>query len=91
LLSIEYSPVAALNRTYAFSKARGKEMAIVEAEKLGLDDNYLYQALLGELYSGVDNAKAVRHFKKALRLNKSVSDSVLLVRKIERLDSKINR
>jgi RNA polymerase sigma-70 factor (ECF subfamily) len=90
LLSFEYSPVAALNRTYAFSKARGKEMAIVEAEKLSLDDNYLYQTLLGELYSGVDNEKAVRHFKKALRLNKSAADSVLLERKIERLDPNTN-
>jgi RNA polymerase sigma-70 factor (ECF subfamily) len=88
LLSLEYSPVAALNRTYAFSKARGKEDAIIEAEKLELNDHYLYEALLGELYSGVDNAKAVGHFKNALRLNKSARDSVLLKRKVEKLESR---
>jgi RNA polymerase sigma factor (sigma-70 family) len=34
LLQIQYSPIAALNRTYALSKANSKEEAIVEAEKL---------------------------------------------------------
>ncbi len=33
LLKIEYSPIAALNRTYALSKANGKPEAIKEAEK----------------------------------------------------------
>ncbi|MBV4356658.1 RNA polymerase sigma factor [Pinibacter aurantiacus] len=89
LLSLEYSPVAALNRTYAFSKARGKEEAIVEAEKLELNDHYLYQALLGELYSGVDSVKAIRHFKDALRLCRSTTDHRLLERKIGKLESRI--
>jgi RNA polymerase sigma-70 factor (ECF subfamily) len=42
LLQMEYSPIAALNRTYALSKANGKEEAIVEAEKLHLTDCHLY-------------------------------------------------
>ncbi len=33
LLQLEYSPMAALNRTYALSKANGKAEAIAEAEK----------------------------------------------------------
>ncbi|MBS1504966.1 MAG: RNA polymerase subunit sigma, partial [Bacteroidetes bacterium] len=33
-LQLEYSPVAALNRTYALAKANGKQEAIIEAEKL---------------------------------------------------------
>ena len=36
LLQIEYSPIAALNRTYALSKANSKQEAIAEAEKLNL-------------------------------------------------------
>src|SRR5207247_7244342 len=36
LLQIQYSPIAALNRTYALSKANGKQEAIPEAEKLNL-------------------------------------------------------
>ncbi|MDI3318813.1 RNA polymerase sigma factor [Pinibacter soli] len=89
LLSLEYSPAAALNRTYAFSKARGKKEAIVEAEKLELNDHYLYQALLGELYSGVNNEKAIRHFKKALILSKSGAERALLERKIGKLETRI--
>jgi RNA polymerase sigma-70 factor (ECF subfamily) len=61
LLQIEYSPIAALNRTYALSKANGKAEAIIEAEKLKLDNNHLYHSLLGELYTGVDNTKATAH------------------------------
>ncbi len=33
LLILEYSPMAALNRTYALAKADGKEKAIIEAER----------------------------------------------------------
>ena len=40
LLQVAYSPVAALNRTYALSKARNKETAIEEAEKLKLTGNH---------------------------------------------------
>ncbi|HET6995460.1 MAG TPA: sigma-70 family RNA polymerase sigma factor, partial [Chitinophagaceae bacterium] len=58
LLQVEYSPVAALNRTYALSKANGKGEAIIEAEKLRLTDNHFYFTLLGELYTGIDNLKA---------------------------------
>ncbi|WP_448634312.1 RNA polymerase sigma factor [Pedobacter panaciterrae] len=39
LLIIEYSPIVALNRTFALAKAYGKAIAIVEAEKLKLTDN----------------------------------------------------
>jgi RNA polymerase sigma-70 factor (ECF subfamily) len=71
---IEYSPIAALNRTYALAKANGKAEAIKEAEKIGLTENHLYHALLGELYSGIDNIKAVSHLQKALKFAKSTAD-----------------
>src|SRR6187455_1813664 len=70
LLVIEYSPVAALNRTYALSKVKGKQEAICEAEKLDLPDNHFYFTLLGELYTDIDNKKAKEHFQKALGLQK---------------------
>ena len=47
LIIIEYSSVIALNRTFAHGKVYGKEKAIVEAEKLGLEDNHYYHELLG--------------------------------------------
>ena len=46
LLQIQYSPIAALNRTYALSKVNGKEEAIIEAEKLNLVENPFYFGLL---------------------------------------------
>ncbi len=74
LLQIEYSPIAALNRTYALSKANGKQEAIVEAEKLNLAENHLYHSLLGNLYATIDQAKALTHLKLALDLAKSAAD-----------------
>jgi len=83
LLQIEYSPIAALNRTYALSKANGKQVAITEAEKLNLTDNQFYFALLGELYTDVDNIKANQNFQKALSLAKTQTDKHTIQKKIE--------
>jgi RNA polymerase sigma factor (sigma-70 family) len=85
LLQLEYSPVAALNRTYALSKANGKQEAIREAEKLHLADNQFYFALLGELYTGIDNEKARQHFETAIFLAKTQSDKQALHKKIDKL------
>ncbi len=85
LLLIEYSPIAALNRTYALAKARGKTEAIIEAEKIRLVDNHLYHSLLGELYIGVDNKKAITHLEKALKLAKSSADKIQISNKINTL------
>jgi predicted RNA polymerase sigma factor len=74
LLVIEYSPAAALNRTYALSKAMGKAEAIAEAEKLNLAGNYLYHCLLGYLYTDVDNIQAINNYAMALVLTKAKPD-----------------
>ena len=74
LLQLEYSPIAALNRTYAFSRTHGKEAAIREAEKLCLSDSHLYHALLGHLYSQVDSSAALRHYRTALEMAKTAGD-----------------
>jgi RNA polymerase sigma factor (sigma-70 family) len=86
LLLLEYSPMAALNRTYALSKANGKAEAIAEAEKLKLVDNHLYHSLLGELYTGVDNKKAISCFQIALGLAKSKDDQAIISTKIIALE-----
>ena len=82
LLLIEYSPMAALNRTYALAKANSKTEAIAEAEKLNLIGNHLYHSLLGELYTDVDNTKALQHFEFALKLAVSVSDKTIIKNKM---------
>jgi RNA polymerase sigma factor (sigma-70 family) len=85
LLQTEYSPIAALNRTYALSKANGRQEAIVEAEMLELRDNQFYFMLLGELYTGLDKARAKTNFEKAYMLAKTESDKQAIQRKMERL------
>jgi RNA polymerase sigma factor (sigma-70 family) len=85
LLQIDYSPVAALNRTYALSRARGKQAAIAEAEKLQLTGNHFYFLLLSELYTDIDNKKARNHFQKALSLARTETDKKTIQKKIENL------
>ncbi|MEQ8684573.1 MAG: sigma factor [Imperialibacter sp.] len=83
LLQLEYSPIAALNRTYALAKVQGKETAIVEAEKLKLLDNHFYFMLLGELYKGIDNAQATSYLEQALALAKTSTDRHTIQRSID--------
>jgi RNA polymerase sigma factor (sigma-70 family) len=85
LLSIEYSPVAALNRTYALSKINGKQEAIAEAEKLMLTNNHFYFTLLGELYTGINPSKARANFIKALSLAKTQTDKRTIQQKMDKL------
>jgi predicted RNA polymerase sigma factor len=85
LLQIEYSPVAALNRTYAVAKANGVQKAIIEAEKLNLIDNHFYFTLLGELYKTNDKEKSKSHFLTALSLAKSITDKQTIKQKMTNL------
>lgn len=88
LLQIEYSPIAALNRTYALARTNGKAEAIIEAEKLNLTVNHLYHSLLGELYINIDNTKAKENFQKALMLAKNAADKKVITNKILELQEK---
>lgn len=90
LLIIEYSPVAALNRTFALYKARGAKTAIQEAEKLQLNSNHFYFTLLGELYKQQDSAKAKALYEKALALAKTQADRQVIGAKIEALNRSEN-
>ena len=85
LLQVEYSPIAALNRTYALAKANSREEAIVEAEKLQLTDNHYYYTLLGELYIGVDDEKAKHNLEKALFLARTNTDKQTISIKLSNL------
>lgn len=85
LLQLEYSPIAALNRTYALSKVYGNQVAIKEAEKLNLYGNHYYFTLLGELYRGIDDKKAGENFHKALSLAKTHTDIRTIQMKIDGL------
>ncbi|HET7119404.1 MAG TPA: DUF6596 domain-containing protein [Hanamia sp.] len=85
LLQIQYSPIAALNRTFAISKTYGKNAAILEAEKLQLTNNQYYFSLLGELYKDIDNKKAIANFEKAYALVITQSEKQIIKKKIEEI------
>jgi predicted RNA polymerase sigma factor len=89
LLFNRYSPLTALNRTYALSKVKGKAAAIEEAEKLGLNNNHLYHVLLGYLYTGTggDNAKATRHLTTAMKLAKTERERILIGKDLTKCES----
>ena len=85
LLQLEYSPIAALNRTFALSKANSKEEAIVEAEKLKLEENHLYHSLLGNLYLDSNKELAMQHFRKAFALSKSEQEKNFILQIINKI------
>jgi RNA polymerase sigma factor (sigma-70 family) len=82
LLQIDYSPMAALNRTYALARAQNPQKAIEEAEKLNLQNHHFYHALLGELYRTIDTAKSLAHYHNALQTAKTEHDRQLMKTKI---------
>jgi predicted RNA polymerase sigma factor len=82
LLQIEYSPVAALNRTYVLSKIYGKKKAIEEALKINLENNFLYHSLLAELYSSENKKKQIRHLEIAISLAPNPNDKKVLFDKL---------
>tara|TARA_R110002051_G_scaffold255120_2_gene314187 strand:+ start:16708 stop:17943 length:1236 start_codon:yes stop_codon:yes gene_type:complete len=83
LLQIEYSPITALNRTYALAIAHGKKTAISEALKINLKNNHLYHSLLAELYCGMDKKKQIEHLKLALTLTDNIKDKSILNNKLK--------
>lgn len=85
LLLLEYSPIAALNRAYAFARVYGEEKAIPEAEGLQLTGNLFYHSLLGELYAKLDPPEAARHFEKALALAETGAEKAVIREKLEAL------
>ncbi|WP_353183400.1 DUF6596 domain-containing protein [Parapedobacter lycopersici] len=89
LLTIAYSPIAALNRTFALAKVRGKAAAIAEAEKLQLTGNLFYYSLLGNLYTGIDNRQALAYYRAALKAVGTDADREIIQRHITALSSDI--
>lgn len=85
LILIEYSPVTALSRTFAFAKVYGHKKAIHEAEKLNLTDSNYYHELVGYLYADTDIDKAINHYEQAVKLTKSRTKKQSLTKEIKRL------
>jgi len=88
LILIEYSPVTALNRTFAFARVYGNEKGIQEAEKLHMEEQPYYHSLLGYMYADINTDKAVCHYEKAVELSKSRVEKQILAKEIKRLSGK---
>lgn len=82
LLAINYSPSVALNRIFALYKVNGPGEALLEAEKLKLENNHFYYVLLGELYSTIDEEKAIANYEKAYSLARTEPEKQEILRKI---------
>jgi predicted RNA polymerase sigma factor len=85
LLQIHYSESGALNRIYSLFKINGSRLALVEAEKLQLNDNHFYYTLLGELYQDLDKVKASKYFRNAYVLAKTRSEKRVIRDKLNHL------
>jgi len=85
LLQIQYSPIIALNRTYALYKANGKDAAIKEALKIDLKDNYFYHSLMSELYKDSDKNLQIEHLKQALLLTENKTSKAVLNDKLKEI------
>lgn len=84
LLQIEYSPMAALNRTFAVSKAKSKKEALVEAKKLKLEKSHMYFTLLSELSE--DKKEKIAFLEKAILLSSTDSENEFLKAKLNKLN-----
>jgi len=91
LLLIEYSPITALNRTFAFAMVHGNEKGIQEAGRLGLNSNSQYYSLLAYLYSDTDMDKSIHYYEQAIKFTKSSNEIQAFTREIKRLSEKKNK
>lgn len=83
LLTIEYSPIIAMNHSYALAKAQSPQLAIEAALKLDLVDNVHYFCLMAELYKMADDShQEVLYLNKALKLAKKANQKTLIKRKL---------
>jgi len=85
LLMLQYSPAAALNRTYALYRARGADAALPEARKLRLENNHFYWVLLAELQKDTDPGESIRCLEQALSLAKTKPERHLIQKRIHLL------
>jgi len=87
LLLVNPSPSVALNRIFAFYKVEGRKSALIEAQKLNLENNHFYFLLLGELYKTLDTQKAKVNFEKAYSLAKTETEKEGIQQKIDELEN----
>lgn len=85
LLTIEYSPVIAMNRTYVLAMANSVEEALAEALNLDLKNDHHYLCLLAELYRmNEDTDQEIAYLNKAHQFAKKENEKKLIQRKLDK-------
>lgn len=87
LLKVDSSPLLVLNRIYAVAQVHGKSQAIIEALAIPGTGGRFYPMLLGELYTGIDDEKAIIHFEEALTLARS-SERGSIVKRLNKIKNR---
>ncbi len=85
LILIEYSPVTALNRAFAYAKVYRIKEGINETEKLKLEYNAHYFGLLGYLYTSLDREQAISNYLKAISLSASPYEKQLFEKRMREI------
>ncbi|MFY0598605.1 MAG: sigma-70 family RNA polymerase sigma factor [Cyclobacteriaceae bacterium] len=85
LLTLEYSPLIAMNRSFALAKAHSPQKAIEVTLKLNLEHDPHYFCLMAELYRMNHNTdQEIINLNKALKLVKKENEKALVQRKLEK-------
>lgn len=85
LLTVNTSPIVALNRIWAFSKVHGNVTAINAAKELDLKTNHFYFILLAELYRQLDASKSIDYLTKALSFSKTDTEKEMITKRIREI------
>ncbi len=87
LLTIEYSPIIALNRTYALAQATSVDQAIQEAYKLDLKKNHHFFCMLAEFFRMSNKIdKEIEYLHKALEFVNKENEKKLILKKLEKVN-----
>ncbi len=85
LLLLEYSPIIAMNRTFALAMANTAQEAIAAAKQLNLENNNYYFWLMAELFRLNKEPKIeIEYLNKALALTTKKGEKDLLETKLEK-------
>ena len=88
LLSLKDHPMIRLNRAYIVAKVLSRQTAIDQLREIeGLEDSYLYYALLAELHEPDDHLLAKAYWQQALSLSGLESQRTLIRQRIALLSA----
>ena len=84
---ISSSPISELNKAVAVMQVHGAATALTTLENISdkkkMETFYLYQSLLGEIHSRLNNSvEAIKYFEKAIHLTQSETERKMLKEKI---------